>query len=104
MNALRIGIVGARRARQGLGPFVARDLAALGAEVTHVLGRTEESARAAATEIAGQTSAKPVPLSEPDEFDAAPSMPSACSPPAAITSSGSSAPSLRRGTSWWRSR
>lgn len=72
MNALRIGIVGARRARQGLGPFVARDLATLGAEVTHVLGRTEESARAAATEIAGQTSVEPFPLLDPDEFDAAP--------------------------------
>lgn len=72
MDALRIGIVGARRAHQGLGPFVARDLVALGAEVTHVLGRTDETARAAATEIAGQTSAEPVPLSEPDEFDAAP--------------------------------
>lgn len=72
MTGLRIGIVGARRARQGLGPFVARDLAALGAAVTHVLGRTEESARAAATEIAHHTAVEPAPLLDPDEFDAAP--------------------------------
>ena len=32
-RAPRVGIVGARRVRQGLGPFVARDLVAAGAEV-----------------------------------------------------------------------
>lgn len=72
MDALRIGIVGARRARQGLGPFIARDLVARGAEVTHVLGRTAESARAAAAGIAGLTKVEPVPLTDADEFDAAP--------------------------------
>ncbi len=34
MKPLRVGLVGARRARQGLGPFLARDLLAAGAEVT----------------------------------------------------------------------
>jgi predicted dehydrogenase len=33
VSAPRVGIVGARRRRQGLGPFVARDLVAAGAEV-----------------------------------------------------------------------
>lgn len=33
MTAPRVGILGARRVRQGLGPFVARDLVAAGAEV-----------------------------------------------------------------------
>jgi predicted dehydrogenase len=52
----RVGIVGARRARQGLGPFVARDLAAAGAEVPCFLA-TSEATRAPAAralrEIAG---------------------------------------------------
>jgi len=33
LRSPRVGLVGARRARQGLGPFVARDLARAGAEV-----------------------------------------------------------------------
>lgn len=33
MRPLRVGLIGARRARQGLGPFLARDLCAAGAEV-----------------------------------------------------------------------
>jgi predicted dehydrogenase len=33
VTAPRVGIIGARRARQGLGPFVARDLVAAGAQV-----------------------------------------------------------------------
>ena len=33
MTPVRVGLVGARRARQGLGPFLARDLRAAGAEV-----------------------------------------------------------------------
>jgi predicted dehydrogenase len=35
--ALRVGIVGARRRRRGLGPFVARDLRAAGAEIAGFL-------------------------------------------------------------------
>ena len=33
MTPLRVGLIGARRARQGLGPFLARDLRAAGAEI-----------------------------------------------------------------------
>ena len=33
MTPLRVGLIGARRARQGLGPFLARDLRAAGAEL-----------------------------------------------------------------------
>ncbi len=33
MTPVRVGLIGARRARQGLGPFLARDLRAAGAEV-----------------------------------------------------------------------
>ena len=39
----RIALVGARRVRQGLGPFVARHLAALGAEVPCFLGTRAET-------------------------------------------------------------
>jgi predicted dehydrogenase len=50
VSAPRIGIVGARRERQGLGPFVARDLVRLGARVPAFVTTTaasRESARAA---------------------------------------------------------
>jgi predicted dehydrogenase len=39
----RVALIGARRVRQGLGPFVARHLAALGAEVPCFLGTRPES-------------------------------------------------------------
>lgn len=41
--SLRVGVVGARRVRQGLGPFVARHLVALGAEVPCFLASRAES-------------------------------------------------------------
>jgi hypothetical protein len=51
VSAPRVALIGARRARQGLGPFVARDLAAAGLEVAAVLGTSPESAAAAAREL-----------------------------------------------------
>lgn len=51
MSTPRIGLVGARRVRQGLGPFVARDLDRLGADVCCVLGTSKESAECAAREL-----------------------------------------------------
>ena len=48
MSAPRVALIGARRARQGLGPFVARDLHAAGAEISGFLTtRPESSAQAA---------------------------------------------------------
>jgi len=47
----RVALVGARRVRQGLGPFVARYLVASGAKVAGVLGRSLESGQAAAAEL-----------------------------------------------------
>ena len=48
MSAPRVALIGARRARQGLGPFVARDLHAAGAQVSGFLTtRPESSAQAA---------------------------------------------------------
>jgi hypothetical protein len=52
VNAARVALVGARRARQGLGPFIARDLDALGVEIRAVLGTTAASASSAADELA----------------------------------------------------
>ncbi|MCE9553827.1 MAG: Gfo/Idh/MocA family oxidoreductase [Planctomycetes bacterium] len=48
---MRIGIVGARRAEQGIGQFVARDLAALGADVVAIVGTREETIAVAAAEL-----------------------------------------------------
>lgn len=51
MNAPNVAIVGARRVRQGLGPFVAEKLVELGAEVPAVLATSRESAAAAEREL-----------------------------------------------------
>lgn len=51
-GAPRIGLIGARRARQGLGPYVARDLQVLGLEVTAVLGTSEATADEAVRQLA----------------------------------------------------
>jgi predicted dehydrogenase len=48
----RIGIVGARRRRQGLGPFVARDLVKAGAEVVAFVTTNADSRDAAREELA----------------------------------------------------
>lgn len=50
-NAPRVGIVGARRVRQGLGPFVARDLVAAGAEVPCFSVTSERGVSPALAEI-----------------------------------------------------
>lgn len=47
MTRVRVGIVGARRVRQGLGPFVARELRDAGADVAAVAGTSEASVAAA---------------------------------------------------------
>lgn len=48
---LRVGIVGARRAREGLGPFVARELVRAGAEVAGFTATTDETRDAAAEQL-----------------------------------------------------
>ncbi len=52
--ALRIGIVGANRRRQGIGQHVARHLAALGAKVTAIAGSSCQSAEQTAARLAAQ--------------------------------------------------
>jgi predicted dehydrogenase len=51
LTAPRVALVGARRVRQGLGPFVARDLVAAGARITGVVGTSAESAAAAGRDL-----------------------------------------------------
>ena len=68
MNGLRFGIVGARRVRQGLGPFIARDLARLGHRVAAVLGRSEGSARAAAYDVHAASDQSPEPFGDRAAF------------------------------------
>jgi hypothetical protein len=46
-----VGLIGARRRRQGLGPFVARDLVAAGASVPCFLGTSEQTVEAARREL-----------------------------------------------------
>lgn len=55
MRPPRVGIIGARRRRQGLGPFVARDLRAAGAEIPCFLATTAETRDAAARELASSS-------------------------------------------------
>ncbi len=52
MSGPRVGLIGARRRRQGLGPFVARDLRAAGAEIPCVLGTRADTAEAAVGQLA----------------------------------------------------
>lgn len=59
MSDLRIAIAGGRRVRQGLGPFVARDLVAAGAQVVAVLGTSAATAQLAADEIRDRCGARP---------------------------------------------
>jgi predicted dehydrogenase len=59
MKPLRVGLIGARRARQGLGPFVARDLRAAGAEIPCFLVRSEASLGEAAVQIARSAGIEP---------------------------------------------
>lgn len=72
-GSLRVGIVGARRVRQGLGPFLARDFARLGHRVVAVRGTSRATAEAAAaqvTEVAGLDAPPRAAVDEDGFFDA----------------------------------
>lgn len=57
----RVAVVGARRRRQGTGPFVARELLRNGCELVAVVGTTPASAAAAAAELAAAHGVSPRP-------------------------------------------
>jgi predicted dehydrogenase len=68
VSAPRVALVGARRARQGLGPFVARDLAAGGVEIGSVLGTSAESAASAVRELGARFGIRARPYTRLDEL------------------------------------
>jgi predicted dehydrogenase len=55
LTPLRVGLVGARAARQGLGPYVARDLVASGLEVPCFLGTSDATVRQAGEKLRERT-------------------------------------------------
>ncbi|MDH4096602.1 MAG: Gfo/Idh/MocA family oxidoreductase, partial [Betaproteobacteria bacterium] len=68
MTGPRVGVVGARRARQGLGPFVVRDLRAAGAEVPCILATRAETRDAAVRALATHTGVEPRGYLDLDEM------------------------------------
>ncbi|MCP4005129.1 MAG: Gfo/Idh/MocA family oxidoreductase, partial [bacterium] len=68
MSAPRVGLIGARRVRQGLGPFVARDLHALGVSLPAVLASTPSSAQAAVDELEQSLGIRPRGFCDPGEL------------------------------------
>ena len=54
MNKPRVAVIGARRSRQGLGPYAARDLAAAGADVVAIAGTRTETVDEAAQHLREQ--------------------------------------------------
>jgi len=61
---LRVGLVGGRRARQGLGPFVARDLRAAGAVVVAFVATGEATCAQAAEQLEQSAHVRPRPYLE----------------------------------------
>ena len=59
MKAPRLALIGARRVHQGLGPFVARELAAGGAEIPCLLGTREDSVAEICEELASELGSAP---------------------------------------------
>ena len=59
MSAPRVGLIGARRRRQGLGPYVARFLSEAGAEVPCFLTTSESSRDEAAEQLAETAKLRP---------------------------------------------
>ncbi len=57
--ATRVGLIGARRERQGLGPFVARELCTSGAEIACLLGTRQSTVDAARRDLAALCGVEP---------------------------------------------
>jgi hypothetical protein len=64
---LRLAVVGARQARHGVGAWLARHLAAAGAEIAAVVGTRLATAAAAADALAEGLGHRPLPLASPDD-------------------------------------
>ena len=59
MSAPRVGLIGARRRRRGLGPYIARFLNAAGAEVPCFLTTSEATRDEAAAQLAKTAKLRP---------------------------------------------
>jgi predicted dehydrogenase len=59
MSAPRVGIIGARRRRQGLGPYVVRDLLAAGAQVPCFLGTSPDTVQEVRRTLADSVNVAP---------------------------------------------
>ncbi len=59
IHSPRVGLIGARRTRMGLGPFVARELRRCGAEVSALVGTTPESVEQACVALQRDEGAAP---------------------------------------------
>ncbi|MDA1193857.1 MAG: Gfo/Idh/MocA family oxidoreductase [Planctomycetota bacterium] len=68
---MRVALIGARRVRQGLGPFLARFLTDAGAELCAVVGQTRATAAEAARALAAVDGSTPQPVTSLTEVLAA---------------------------------
>jgi hypothetical protein len=70
----RIVLVGARQARHGLGPHLARHLARSGAEIVAVVGSRLATAQQAAQALEGSLGHRPIPLAHADDVERLPDL------------------------------
>jgi predicted dehydrogenase len=71
---MRAAVIGARRTRQGTGPYLARFLAAAGVEVVAVLGSSTDRAAAAARDLAPELGRAPHAYGDPRALFAHPGL------------------------------
>ncbi len=70
----RLAVVGARRARSGVGGWLARHLAAAGAEIAAVVGSRLVTALEAAEALAPDLGHRPIPLAHADDLERLPDL------------------------------
>lgn len=70
----RLVVVGARQQRHGLGAYLARHLAAAGAEIVAVVGSRLATAQRAAAELEAALGHRPVPLAHSDDVERLPDL------------------------------
>jgi len=73
-SEMRVAVIGARRSRQGTGPYLARFAAAAGAEVVAVLGTAPDTAEEAALGLEAGGLPRPRALADLDDLFALPDL------------------------------
>lgn len=71
---MRLALVGPRQTRHGLGPYLARHLAAAGAEIVAVVGSRLTTAQAAAEALKPVLGHRPLPLAHADDLERVPDL------------------------------